>query len=112
MIYNGRVYDAVKAHDPSRVYPANSGSCSDWTVSATHDLTFWAVLSGIFPTNLTVARPHRGKDDGSEDRCLAEERAILRRRIRRYIWEGLVAGVGSNQRRLSRRFYRPPGREC
>ena len=27
MIYNWRVYDAVAAHDPSRVYPANSGSC-------------------------------------------------------------------------------------
>ena len=68
MIYNWHRYDAVKAHRPSRAYPANSESCSDRTVSAAHqpssDLTFWTDLSGIF------AKPHRHssartKDDGS-----------------------------------------------
>jgi hypothetical protein len=34
MIYNDRVHDAETAHDPFRVYPANSGSCSDLAVSA------------------------------------------------------------------------------
>jgi hypothetical protein len=45
MISSFRVDDALMAHDPSRVYPANSGSCSDLTLSAAHkpssDLTFW-----------------------------------------------------------------------
>ncbi len=55
-------HDAVAAHDPSRAYPANSGSCSDRTVCAadqpSSDLAFWTGLSGICPANLTVTRPH------------------------------------------------------
>ena len=89
MIYNWRVYDAVMAHDPSRVYPANSGSCSDRMVSAAHqpssDLTFWIDLFGIFPANLTVTRPHGQKTTVRRAAAFDVEPAILRCRIRRYI---------------------------
>ena len=78
-IYDWRVCDAVTAHDPSRVYPANSGSCSDLAVFAadqpSSDLAFWMGLSGISTANITVIRRPRTKDNGPEDRLAARRGA-------------------------------------
>ena len=99
MISNWRVYDAVTAHDPSRVYPANSGSCSDRTVSAAHqpssDLTFWTGLSGIFPANLTVTRPHGRKTTVRRTAAFAEVTGNpVTPNSQIYMGKLVVAGVG------------------
>ena len=99
MIHNWRVYDAVMAHGPSRVYPANSGSCSDRTVPARRTPAVERSdllddLSGIFRANLTVTRPHVRKTTVRETvafRCVTQS---YRSSFSIYNCAFSVAGVG------------------
>jgi hypothetical protein len=105
------VGDAVTAHDQSRVYPANSGSFSDRRCPQEPAVERPDLLDrsvrGI------SGKPHchssaRTKDDGLENRCLAGERANPATQNSQICMGKLWWRVlGSNQRRLSRRFYRP-----
>jgi hypothetical protein len=87
------------------------GRCPQRTKPSS-DLTFWVGPSGIFPANLTVFRPHGRKATVRRTAALAGgtgNPATPNSQIcMGKLWWRVL---GSNQRRLSRRFYRPPGRK-